>query len=188
MKRPQVSTEDLPENESTRGIRATGDRLARLAGGLEEWIEPTAEESSDYSLARVIDDCVEHIRAEGLSASILVEGEPDARAVGRRSRICRALHLVLQNAARHAPAGTTIQIVLQTGVESHSITVRDRGVGLPRGKEQLVWSPLFRRAKGGVGLGLAIARRFVVEDGGAVHASTAPEGGAVVVLTLPRAR
>lgn len=178
---------DLAETEAGHGLQETSDRLTRLAGALEEWIEPASEIRAEYSLGLLVAEVVERVHAEHPAASFRIDAPHDARAIGRRARIGRALQLVLQNAVKHAPPGSTIDVRLRAGTELHTIGVRDAGVGLPRGAAQSVWSPLFRRTKGGVGMGLAIARRFVIDDGGSVHADAAPGGGALFTLAVPSA-
>jgi signal transduction histidine kinase len=40
-------------------------------------------------------------------------------------------------------------------------------------------------ARGGLGLGLALAHRFLALQEGTIHAAAAEDGGAVLVVTLP---
>jgi two-component system sensor histidine kinase HydH len=66
------------------------------------------------------------------------------------------------------------------------LEVRDHGPGLPDGEEQRVFDPFFtKRTRGGVGLGLAVARRVVELHGGTLAAETHPGGGALFTLTIP---
>ena len=71
--------------------------------------------------------------------------------------------------------------------------VRDRGPGVPEEHLAAIFEPFFRveghrsRASGGVGLGLAIARRSVELHQGRIAAQQA-EPGLQVTIELPRAR
>ena len=73
------------------------------------------------------------------------------------------------------------------------IEVRDTGLGiavedLPRVFDRLYQAdPARDRRTGSSGLGLAIVRALVEAQGGRVGAGTAPEGGALVWMELPRA-
>ncbi len=72
------------------------------------------------------------------------------------------------------------------------ITVRDRGTGVPEELLAAIFEPFFRvegdrsRASGGVGLGLAIARRAVDLHRGRISAHNAFPG-LLVTIELPLA-
>jgi signal transduction histidine kinase len=68
-----------------------------------------------------------------------------------------------------------------------TLTVRDHGEGVPEALLGSIFEPFFRvgedrrRASGGVGLGLAIARRAVLLHGGSIDARNA---GPVLLVTI----
>jgi two-component system sensor histidine kinase KdpD len=96
---------------------------------------------------------------------------------------------LLENAARHTPAGTAIDIAAGADDERLTIEVRDRGPGIPEGSSERIFGK-FQRGQGneagGVGLGLAICRGIVEAHGGEIHAGNRMDGGAVFTVTLPR--
>jgi signal transduction histidine kinase len=71
-------------------------------------------------------------------------------------------------------------------------TVEDDGPGIPADQRERVFDRFHRtdaardRASGGTGLGLAIVRAIAEAHGGWVAAGSTPEGGARIVLELPR--
>jgi two-component system sensor histidine kinase KdpD len=69
------------------------------------------------------------------------------------------------------------------------IEVADRGPGLPPGEEQRVFEKFYRtveaQGRGGIGLGLSIARGIVEAHGGSMTAGNRLGGGAVFRFTLP---
>jgi len=101
-----------------------------------------------------------------------------------------ALANVLENAAKYAPEGTRIWLDLTTSDGFGLIEVRDEGPGFQepvnrmfekftRGVESDGRAP-------GVGLGLAIARGFLLAQGGRIEAGNRTDGpGAWVRLRLP---
>jgi two-component system sensor histidine kinase CpxA len=97
---------------------------------------------------------------------------------------------VLRNAIRHAPEGTAVEVSLENSGGSARIRVRDYGPGV--GEEHLgrIFDPFYRvesdrnRASGGVGLGLAIARRAVELHKGRIQAYNS-EPGLLVEIELP---
>lgn len=100
----------------------------------------------------------------------------------------QALGNILDNAARHTPTGTVIEVEawpLGRGVE---IRVADRGPGLEPGEESLVFDKFYRGAAGrmgGAGLGLAVVRGIIEVHGGRVWAERREGGGSVFHVFLP---
>lgn len=109
----------------------------------------------------------------------LVHGRPDG--------VAEALHVLLENARRHA-AGRDVEVTV-VGCEGEvEVRVTDHGPGV----DPDVLPRLFqRRARGaqspGDGLGLSIAQRLAQEMGGRLRLETHRESGATFVLTLPLA-
>jgi signal transduction histidine kinase len=72
-----------------------------------------------------------------------------------------------------------------------TITVLDRGPGIPPKELDAVFQPFYRvessrnRDSGGTGLGLAIARQLALAMNATLHLQNRPEGGLQASLTLP---
>ena len=100
----------------------------------------------------------------------------------------QALGNILENAARHTPPGTEIEVEarpLEDGVE---IQVADRGPGLLAGEESQVFEKFYRGTAGrtgGAGLGLAVVRGIIEVHGGRVWAERRDGGGSVFHIFLP---
>ena len=108
-----------------------------------------------------------------------------------RRRVERIVRNLLQNAVEH---GENKDIVVTAAADSGAVavTVRDFGVGLRPGEEQLVFDRFWRadparaRTSGGTGLGLAIALEDARLHGGWLEAWGEPGRGCVFRLTVPR--
>ena len=107
----------------------------------------------------------------------VVEGAPE--------RLARAINNLLDNAAKHSPAGGAVEIALRDGV----LTVRDHGPGIDPADLPHVFDRFHRganaRGRPGSGLGLAIVRQVAEAHGGSVALEAAPGGGTLARLTLP---
>ena len=70
-----------------------------------------------------------------------------------------------------------------------TLTVSDRGPGIPEGLESRIFEKLFRApgqgATTGAGLGLAICKGIAQAHGGLIDAANDPEGGARFTVILP---
>lgn len=105
------------------------------------------------------------------------------RTVGDEGEIVIGLAHLLDNAARYTPEGSPIRVESSTAEGTYTICVADEGPGLSvddfrrlvRGNEA---TPTGR------GLGLAIARRVAMRNGGALKLLPAKRG-ACVAMTLP---
>lgn len=103
----------------------------------------------------------------------------------------QALRLVLDNAAKYSTAGSTIAVEAQSHAGEVRIAVRDEGVGLSEQDCNGMFERFYRGTRTqdttpGSGLGLWIARAFVVACGGRLEAASGGEGqGATVTIVLP---
>lgn len=98
---------------------------------------------------------------------------------------------LLDNAVEYTPAGQAIDVTARATAAEVSVEVADRGPGLPPEAGQRVFEKYFRasprtgKARGGLGLGLAICKGLVEAHGGTITAANRPGGGAVFRVSLP---
>lgn len=120
-----------------------------------------------------------------LDARAKVEARADPKLVRR------ALRNLLENAARHG-GGEKIEVVADIDGAMARLDVCDRGPGVPAGEREKIFEPFYRlpgasEASGGVGLGLALARKIARLHGGSLACLPREGGGARFRLTLPLA-
>jgi len=100
----------------------------------------------------------------------------------------QALNNLLLNAAAYTAEGTPVEITAAGGAGEVSLTVADRGPGLPPESLPHVFEKFYRvpgAPPGGTGLGLSIVKGFVEAHGGRVEARNRDGGGAQFSLYLP---
>jgi len=104
----------------------------------------------------------------------------------------RILRNLLVNAVEHGE-GRDVVVTVAADLGAAAVAVRDHGVGLAPGEEQLVFERFWRadpsraRTVGGTGLGLAISLEDARLHGGWLQAWGDKGRGSVFRLTLPRA-
>ena len=179
-------------------IKRDVDRLSRLVG---ELLQLTTAEGDPHArvvervalndlLQDLADDCELEVKAKGCRLVATLDGP--APVVGDRELVRRAVENVHRNAIRHAPEGTNVELAQQASPSLAMISVRDYGTGVPEDALARIFNPFFRvdddrsRTSGGVGLGLAIARRSIDLHRGRIEAENA-RPGLRVVIDLPLA-
>jgi signal transduction histidine kinase len=139
----------------------------------------------------------------------------DARALLDREQMIRAIMNVLLNAIQAMPKGGTLTVrarvvdmanrpfdhsallIAQSpdrpaapahtpaGQRCVEMVVTDTGSGIPPENLDRVFEPYFTTKEGGTGLGLALARRIILEHRGSIRAENVPGGGARFVIAVP---
>lgn len=109
-------------------------------------------------------------------------------AFGDPGRFGQVLELLLENAAKYAPAGGRI-IVDDWVVDGEvRVCVADDGAGVPVSEREVVFEPFVRLDGGqrsGSGIGLFAARRLMAAMGGRLWIEDRPAGGSQFVAALP---
>jgi CheY-like chemotaxis protein len=111
---------------------------------------------------------------------------------GDLQRLVQVVVNLLNNAAKFSEATEPVTLLVGHNDELATITVEDRGVGieedvLPHIFSSFVQGPQnLQRAKGGLGVGLSIARSIVELHGGSIRAQKGASGvGTQVIVSLP---
>jgi signal transduction histidine kinase len=176
-------------------IEREADRLNVLVG---ELIQVTRAEGDPAGLAteplrlddlvRVIVDDV-HIEAERHQIELNLD-VCEAEMEGNPELLRRAIENIVRNAIRYSPEGGRVQVSLKRSGDVYRVAVRDFGPGVPADSLMYIFDPFYRvekdrgRTSGGVGLGLAIAKRAVELHHGLMRASN-QRPGLLVEIDLP---
>ncbi|MEM7378999.1 MAG: HAMP domain-containing sensor histidine kinase [Pseudomonadota bacterium] len=162
-------------------------KIARLESGLQP------SRVSAFRLKDAIGDVVDRVlfSASTLHCDVAVR-VPTGQVVHSDATLFgHAFENVLENAVRHAPLGSTVDIEVSenTAAGTVDIAVIDGGPGVTGENVDRIFEPFFRErpASGddGYGLGLPLTRRIAEALGGAASAANRSEGGLKVTLSLP---
>jgi two-component sensor histidine kinase len=140
----------------------------------------------------------ERTRRDGMQLAVEVAGDAGAAQVEIDAAAVEQILLnLVDNACKYAASAAVRRVhltVAGAGQRSVSITVRDHGPGISRRGARRLFRPFGKsvddaaRSAPGVGLGLALSRRFAREMGGDLRLDASSSGGAAFVLRLPVAR
>jgi signal transduction histidine kinase len=95
----------------------------------------------------------------------------------------------VENALKFTPADGRVRVALARRGGRAELTITDTGPGLPADVVARLFTAFVqgKNARGGLGLGLAIAHRLLALHRGTLEATNPPDGGARFVVTLPLA-
>jgi two-component system, OmpR family, sensor histidine kinase MtrB len=185
----------------TRSLELLQSQLERFENLLVGLLEISRFDAGAATLEAELADVCDLVRGSANDAQQLAErrgGRIEFRlpAAGcfaevDRRRVERILRNLLVNAVEH---GEGRDVIVTTAMDSDAVavSVRDYGVGLGPGEEQLVFERFWRadparaRSTGGTGLGLAISLEDARLHGGWLQAWGERGKGSVFRLTLPR--
>lgn len=178
-----------PSAEEVRALYADVDRMTRVVSQL---LAIARLEMAPAGRRRriVLNDLVSETVA--MLAPLAIERQqrlganlPEAsiECEGDAAQLQEALENLIENAIRHCPAGTSIEVELDSDA---SIRVIDDGPGVAAEARDQLFERFFRASRGvpGAGLGLAIARDIAQQHGGTVRFQDTPGGGTTFILTL----
>jgi signal transduction histidine kinase len=109
-------------------------------------------------------------------------------------RVSQVLTILLGNAAKYSPAGSSVVVASHAKAEYVEVTVTDHGVGMPADFDDRLFVGYQQRAaksgngfKGGLssGLGLPIARQIIEMHGGRLWFESTVHGGSEFHFTIP---
>lgn len=103
--------------------------------------------------------------------------------------LTRTLLNLVDNAARHTPAGGRIELGWRAREEGAELWVADSGAGIDPQDLPHIFEPFFQGGQGkgakGAGLGLALVKAMVEAHGGGIQVESRPGRGAVFRIWLP---
>jgi len=117
--------------------------------------------------------------------------EAELPLYGDGAMLRRVLENLLHNAAKYSERGTTVRLALRRVGDDIELEVSDRGIGIDAADLPRLFEPFFRsdrsraRRTGGVGLGLALAKRIVEAHRGSIRVESQVGVGTTVTFRVP---
>jgi len=174
-----------------RNLRSMRDMLDRATEELRLHKEPPARHSPVHlseAVGTVLGTASEEARAKGLT--LFVKVEPRLAVFADGPYLESALSNLVQNAIKFTKPGGTVAVRAFEKDGAAVLEIEDQCGGLPAGGIQELFEPFSQKGedRSGLGLGLAICRRAVALNRGALSARDLPGKGCVFTISLPAAR
>jgi signal transduction histidine kinase len=189
-----AKTLDMAERQVKHMVRLIEDLLdiSRITrDALELRPEP-------FELRGFLDEIVDssrHAAGDGAHELAFAAPQHDVHLVADRARLLQATGNVIHNAIKYTPEGGKIRVDVTSEGDRLSIVVTDTGIGIAKERLAEIFQPFVQldrsleKARGGLGIGLALAQRIVALHGGTLTAaSEGPGKGSTFRIELPVVR
>jgi len=197
-----LQRQDVSEAERSRVMQTICRQLEQLFRIVDDLLDVSRFthgkiilECQPMDLRDVVDTAIEQAQSDfderQHSINVLLPSRP-VPVYGDRIRIVQIVTNLLTNASKYTPRQGRIEIVVDRQENNATLTVSDNGIGITREMQQHIFE-LFARAdaairsdRGGLGLGLPIAKQFATMHSGTLRVeSEGADRGSRFELTLP---
>jgi signal transduction histidine kinase len=183
------------EQRALAVIQRQVDRLSRLVQHLLDSsrlrLEAGAGRPERFDLAALAREVVERTRPSAPGHQLDVSADAPVPVVADRDRMERVIVCLLDNAVRFSPDGGPIRVMVEAIGGEATVSVADRGVGIPPERQPQIFERYYRAHAGtahdygGLGLGLETSRQVVERQGGRMWFESAPGAGSTFHFGLP---
>ena len=182
--------------EHVHHARMAAHRLTDLVNDLLTWTRLESGRGRIHpertTAAEIVENACSSIRDQAETRGIRLETDVPADLVLHTdpSRACQALRALISNGLKFTEAGS-VRVTAEPDGGTVRFRVRDTGIGIAPEHLGSIFEPYWqaeptvRRTRGGMGIGLSIARELARLLGGHISVSTPADGGSEFVLTLP---
>ncbi len=171
------------------GIRRDLEAMDSLLGQFLQFSRGLGDAHQEkLDLYEVVSSNAADLRREG--SDVQVHGSGPCPYTADPAALERVLANLMENAA-HYGGGSPVEVRLKKDTQVFSITIADRGPGIPVDQIEAVFRPFHRlelardNRTGGSGLGLAIARQLAIRHGWTIELLPREGGGTVAKIILP---
>lgn len=192
-----IVAEDDPALTRRLAARLEQDAL-RVGRIVDDLAELSRLDAQAFPAAEVVPvhlfvaQAVQDAAGAAVPVAVDVTGAPGGLSVvGDRRQLVSALRHLVDNAVRHAGAGTGVSVSASCTDGWLDVAVVDRGPGIPAGELDRIFETFYRgdagrdRSPAGTGLGLSIASRVAAAHGGRVLVQSSEGTGSTFTLRIP---
>lgn len=179
---------DEEVRECIEEIEREVDTANRIVGELLDYTRDRKLDAERLQLSEIIERAIKQttiphdVDFAFVGAELSVDVEVDT---GQMERV---LNNLFQNAIQAMPDGGNLTVHLTLVEEFAVVEVIDTGIGIAADALSKVFEPLFTTKAKGIGLGLAISRRYVERNDGELSVASVVGEGTTFRLRLPVAR
>ncbi|MFV3383914.1 ATP-binding protein [Pseudomonas sp. NY15364] len=186
-----------PSGREQELMRTVDEEMHRLVQLIDDLLNFSRYQNGMQTLQRRPCDLAEMIRqtpqrfvektSEREVTLVCEVHEPLPRLSLDAAQLERLIDNLIDNALRYSNPGDEVRLQVRRQGEQVIVSVQDGGEGIPFEQQARIFEPFVQvgRRKGGVGLGLALAREIVQLHGGQIGVHSRPGEGANFYFSLP---
>lgn len=163
--------------EQSQVLEIMGKATNRLERLIEDLIMFTFAEHEqiliskhEFDIISTINEVISVFLTQLLSLKIIFNLDPEIKSIivfADQKKIAWVINQLIENAIKFSKGETEIEISIINQHDSVKISVKDNGIGIPENRIREVFEPFHQldssstRKAGGVGLGLALAKKII---------------------------
>ncbi len=176
--------------EETIKLQALTDALLALATQ-----EANAGSPEVVSVQDIANEAMNRVVRQAQSKAVTVDDQvPDIKVLANRQAMAQAVVILLDNAIKYSPKKSTVTLQAIKKSKYIVLQVADNGPGIPADDMERIFDRFYRVDQsrsgahvGGHGIGLALAKKIVEQQGGVIGVRSVVGKGSVFSITLPLA-
>lgn len=187
--RPANSADHEPFEQMLDSIKSEIARLNRLVTDFLSYGRPANISPRPLDLRRLVQEVISPLAAQAEAQQVQVVVEcptslPEVQADAELLTIC--LSNLIINALQAMPAGGRLTVTVTAQDDHVTIAVSDTGVGIAPEQLGKIFEPYYSTKETGIGLGLALTRKLVQDQGGTITVHSEANRGSTFTITLPQ--
>ena len=147
----------------------------------------------EFNLLEIVSESKRKLNILAKRKNIKIKEDIENQIIkGERQGLIELFVILLDNAIKYSPKGTTVNILSKTANEHIKISVSDKGVGIDEKDLPHLFDRFFRADKSrtklelkGYGLGLSIAKQIVLRHSGSIVVASNLGKGTTFTVSLP---
>ncbi|UCF31895.1 MAG: PAS domain-containing protein [bacterium] len=179
------------ERRSADTIVREVDRLNRVITELLDFSRPREPIMEHMDLNQVVRSMAGLVEREATSQGVKCVDELDQDPVyinGDEDAVKQLLLNLFLNAIQAMPDGGVLTLKSDSGRTWSTLTVGDTGTGIHEEDQEKIFDPFYTTKEGGIGLGLSIAHRIVLDHDGEIRVQSSHGRGTEFIVRFPAAR
>jgi signal transduction histidine kinase len=175
------------EREILVRLRRQAESCKEFLDALQDFLCPVTLSLETFDLTVLTSSIAREAETQWPNLRIRTEGTGPATLTADLERIGHIGKALIANACEAARAQVTWRVVSIPETRQVEWVIRDDGPGVATEMSHLLFAPFFSTRPGHAGLGLALARKWILLHGGKITAGNLPQGGFEVHVSLPQA-